>query len=256
MSYYLRTADVALSQVWWIDDTEARRIGVGDAKLIIGGYFKADPGENIWDAIYRQASGFFGPNGENPFVKTCLGPGEYYPRISRRFKGLTYDIIAQAERNILAISRGQLSALTRQLERICQTVHPEGKSLNTFGHDTRNLLIISCTEVETHWRGVLVANGAAQMSAHLTTSDYFKLNTAMKLDHYAVAFPNYPWLAPFKPYAGWGNTGRPTQKLPWYDAYNATKHDRENSFRRATLQHVFEAIKPNCNYGCSSVWVA
>ena len=47
------------------------------------------------------------------------------------------------------------------------------------------------------------------MSAHLTTSDYFKLNTAMKLDHYAVAFPNYPWLAPFKPYAGWATLAGP-----------------------------------------------
>ena len=28
MSYYLRTADVALSQVWWIDDTEARGSGL------------------------------------------------------------------------------------------------------------------------------------------------------------------------------------------------------------------------------------
>ena len=107
---------------------------------------------------------------------------------------------------------------------------------------TRNLLILACTEVETHWRGVLVANGAAQMSERLITSQYVKLNNAMKLDHYAVAFTNYPWLEPFKPYDGWGSTGRPTQELPWYDAYNATKHDRENSFSRATLRYVFEAI--------------
>ncbi|WP_143046682.1 hypothetical protein [Bradyrhizobium erythrophlei] len=28
---------------------------------------------------------------------------------------------------------------------------------------------------------------------------------------------------------------RPSQDLEWYDAYNAVKHDRENSFERATL---------------------
>jgi hypothetical protein len=64
----------------------------------------------------------------------------------------------------------------------------------------------------------------------------------MKLDQFAVVFPNYPWLPPFKPFNGWGATGKPTQELAWYDDYNATKHDRESAFERATLCRVFEAI--------------
>ena len=64
----------------------------------------------------------------------------------------------------------------------------------------------------------------------------------MKLDQYAVAFPNYPSLAPFKPFDGWGSMGKPTRELLWYDAYNAVKHDRENSFDQATSRNVFEAI--------------
>jgi hypothetical protein len=247
MSYYLRIMLGAPLQVWWIDDTEARRIGAGDPKQGIGTYFKAEPGEVVWDAIYRQASGFFGPNRESPFHKTNLGPGEFYPRISRPIDqhphdGIGWNRSAQVEADVVAMARGQLSVLARQLERICQTVHPQGKALDTFGHDTRNLLILACTEVETHWRGVLVANGAAQAGDRLSTSAYVKLNSAMKLDHYAVAFPNYPWLAPFKPYDGWGTTGKPTRELQWYDAYNAVKHDRENSFDRASLRNVFEAI--------------
>jgi hypothetical protein len=30
--------------------------------------------------------------------------------------------------------------------------------------------------------------------------------------------------------------------LPWYDAYNADKQDRESEFERATLQFAFEAV--------------
>jgi len=60
----------------------------------------------------------------------------------------------------------------------------------------------------------------------------------MKLDQFAVVFPNYPWLPPFKPFNGWGATGKPTQELAWYDDYNATKHDRESAFERATLCRV------------------
>jgi hypothetical protein len=247
MSYYLRLLDGFSPQVWWIDDNEARRVGIGDPKQGIGTYFKAEPGEAIRDAIYRQASGFFGPNGEWPFHQTNLGPGQFYPRISRPIDqhphdGLGWNRSAEIEPNVVAVARGQLSALTRQLERICQTVHPQGKVLEAFGHDVRNLLILACTEVETHWRGVMFANGAAQTGDRLSTLDYVKLNGAMRLGDYAVAFPNYPWLPPFKPFEGWGSTGKPTQELEWYDAYNAAKHDRENAFEQASLCRVFEAI--------------
>ncbi len=195
----------------------------------------------------REAYGFFGPNGENPFHETRLGPGQYYPCISRPIDrhphdGIGWNPSGLAEPNVIAIARGQLKALIRQLEGICQTIHPEGDSLRAFGHDIRNLLILACTEVETHWRGVLVANSASQVETRLTTAVYVKLNGAMKLDHYTIAFPSYPWLPQFGPFEGWGSTGKPTQELPWYDAYNATKHDRESCFGRATLGHVFEAI--------------
>lgn len=247
MSYYLRVLDGFPPQVWWIDEGEAYRIGIGDPKRSLASYFKAEPGEAIRDAIYRDASGFFGPNGEWPFQKTDLGPGEFYPRMSRPIDQHTHESpgwspSAQIEPDIVAIARGQLSALSRQLERICQTVHPQGGALDTFGHDIRNLLILACTEVETHWRGVFLANGAAQPGDRLSTADYVKLNAAMKLDQYAIAFPNYPWLPPFKPFDGWGSTGKPTQELAWYDAYNAAKHDRESAFDKATLGRVFEAI--------------
>ena len=82
MSYYLRTADNALPQVWWIDDTEARRIGVGDAKLVIGGYFKANPGEDIWDAMMQsiakhQAS--FDHTGRISLLRRASDPASIIP---------------------------------------------------------------------------------------------------------------------------------------------------------------------------------
>jgi hypothetical protein len=64
----------------------------------------------------------------------------------------------------------------------------------------------------------------------------------MKLDAYAVAFASYPRLGPFEPFTGWGSTGRPTQELPWYDAYHAVKHDRGAKLERATLRHAFQAV--------------
>lgn len=247
MSYHIRPMQTGSPQVWWIDDAEAYQLGVGDPKQRIGSYFKAEPGEKIRDAIYRGASGYFGPSGEWPFRETEFSPGQYFPRMARPldqhpYAHMTYSPSGVMEPNIVAVGGAQLSILTRQLQRICQTVHPQGKGLDAFGHDIRNLLILICTEVETHWRGVLVANSAAAVGDRLKTLHYVKLSAPMKLDHFAIAFPQYPWLPPFVPFAGWGSTGKPTQELEWYDAYNAVKHDRETEFEKATVLRLFEAL--------------
>jgi len=234
-------------QVWWIDDAEAYQLGVGDPKQRVGSHFRAGPGETIRDAIYREASGYFGPNGEWLFQEADLWPGQYFPRMARPldqhpYAHMAYSPSGVMEPNIVAVGAVQLSVLTRQMQRICQTVQPQGRGLDAFGHDIRNLLILICTEVETHWRGILVANSAAAVGDRLGTHDYVKLNASMKLDHFAIAFPQYPWLPSFVPFAGWGSTGKPTQELAWYDAYNAVKHDREAEFEKATVQRLFEAL--------------
>lgn len=125
------------------------------------------------------------------------------------------------------------------MDRICQTVHPTAQTFDTFGHDIRNFLILACTEVENHWRGVLITNHIVKNN--FGTQDYVKLRAAMRLDEYAVTFLSYPWLAAIKPFESWNNAS-PTRTLLWYDAYNGVKHNRENEFERATLRHAFEAV--------------
>jgi hypothetical protein len=246
MGYYIRTFATLNqdgSQVWKIEDDVAIRIGVSNPEQSPGCYFKAEPGESIWDALRRQTP-WFEPNGECPFHKTTLQPGTFYPRMARPIDQHPAESPGQSpgargETNVIAIALGQLTALTRQLDRICQTVHPTEQTFGTFGHDIRNFLILACTEVETHWRGVLVANHVDKNN--YSTVDYVKLRTAMRLDEYAVTFPSYPWLAAIKPFESWSDTS-PTRSLLWYDAYNGVKHNRENEFERATLRHAFEAV--------------
>lgn len=231
--------------VWGVSQREAIRIGLADAKNGAGTYFKAEPGEDIWSVIRKRADAWFEPDGRNPFHKLDLPPGHYYPRIARPNDQHTNDSPGMypgeiADQDIIALGRGQLSVLTRLLDRICETIHPEKSNLQVFGHEIRNLLILACTEVETHWRGVLVANGVSKK--RYSTNDYVKLISAMRLNEYSITLPSYPWLSPFSPFRTWGTTGKPTQELPWYDAYNAAKHDRELSMHRANLQHAFEAV--------------
>ncbi len=243
--YYLRLGqDGAPLGVWKIDSNVAIRIGVTNAEQGPGTYFKAKPKQTIWEAL-QEGTPWFQPDGRNPFHKINLRPGEYYPRMARPIDQHPNDTPgwspgALRETSTVAVARGQLIALTRQLDRICQTVQPLPQNFSVFGHDIRNLLILACTEVEAHWRGVLAANGVTK--DRFNTQDYVLLRRAMKLDEYSVVFPDYPWLEAISPFSGWGSSGRPTQELKWYASYNAVKHDREAEFENATLFHVFEAV--------------
>jgi hypothetical protein len=176
MAFYILVKPDGSSQgVWEITDREAVRIGVPNARNSLNSYFAAAASEDIWEVLRRQtpwgdpASGF-------RFEKTVLSPGQHYRRIARPNAHHLHDSPGwcpdtQREQDNIAIARGQLVALAGQLGRICQTVHPEPGTFKTYGHDIRNLLILACTEVEAHWRGVLEANGMQRIAiAPRTTS--------------------------------------------------------------------------------------
>ena len=52
--------------------------------------------------------------------------------------------------------------------------------------------------------------------------DYVLLCEPLRLKAWAVRMPLYPRHREIRPFAGW-DAERPTQSLPWYQAYNGTK---------------------------------
>jgi hypothetical protein len=243
--YFIRKDPrVGIIQVWEVGDALAVRVGVSNALNGAGTFFRSEPGERIWDAMRRQAPSWFDDEQEFWFALS-LQPGQYYGRIARPIdqypdEAPGWSPSAFADTNSIAMSRGQLLTLARQLDRVCQTVHPSDENFGVFGHDIRNLLVLACIEVESQWRGVLQANGLKR--DRYTTKDYVRLQAAMRLDEYTVSFPTYPWISPLRPFEGWGSTGQPTKELQWYDAYNAAKHNHEHEFNKATLRRALEAV--------------
>ena len=246
-------------QVWRIDDQTATNMGVTNPEMGAGTFFKADPGETIWDCIRRQTPWLNPGVTEGLFHSMALGPGEFYPRIARPTSRIARPIALanesrlwspshEAEKAHIANARGQLTLLTRKLEIICQTVQPSEKTLHAYGHEIRNLLILAATEAEMHWRGILVANGS--QIQRLNSNEYVKLVGPLKLPDYAITFYDFPDLQPIQPFAGWSKAD-PTESLGWYDAYHGVKHNREGEFERGTLGHAFEAVS-----GCVALLVA
>jgi hypothetical protein len=246
LSYYVREVQSGhqLSfQIWKITDDEAICLFPSRGALL---HYRPATGETIWEAIRRQGA-WERPDGSVPIHELRLAPGHFFPRIARSIVLGPLSFAKQRGRqpsladneNAIAGAKVQLSTLVRQLERICETVHPEEPNLEAYGYDIRNLLILACTEVESHWRAVLKANGV--IKDRWSTRDYVGLRDAMKLNEFEVSFPDYPWIKAVVPFKSWDEE-RPTQTLPWYDAYNAAKHDRESELRGATLRFAFDAV--------------
>lgn len=244
MPYYIQLDSTGkFKGTWNITDDQAVRIDVSNAED--GPFnFRASSGETIWDCL-RRLTCWFEPGSECMFIRMALNPGQYFPRIARPVDldpagPPKWSPGAWSETHVIARSLTQLATLTRQLDRICETVYPSEETFNTYGHEIRNLLILACTEAETEWLGVLVANGIT--GRRCTTKDYAKLAPSMRLDEYEVEFPRYPWLNPMKPYSGWSPADNRSQNLAWYQSYNAAKHDREGKFSQATLGCAFQAL--------------
>lgn len=230
-------------QLWRIDDQTATSIDVTNPQMGAGTLFRAELGETIWDCIRRQTPWLNPGMTEGRFHSMTLGPGEFYPRIARPLalagQARLWSPALEAEKSFIANARTQLTVLARKLEIICQTVEPSERTLDVYGHEIRNLLILAATETEMHWRGILVKNGS--QAQRLNNNEYVKLVGPLKLTDYEVTFRDFPLLRPIRPFAGWSRA-EPTRSLGWYDAYHGVKHNREAEFERGTLLHAFEAI--------------
>jgi hypothetical protein len=176
------------------------------------------------------------------FVKPKLGYAARHPRVYRRADGHGHPLYGQfAFPEAWRMSRSSLKNLCIDMADIFRRVEPDQVNADTiYGHEIRNLLALACMEVEAGWRAVLKANNYGGTGRY-STNDYVKLAAPLRLAEYTVRLSSHPKIDPFAPFAGW-NAARPTASLPWYDAYNETKHDREANFRSATLMQMIHAL--------------
>lgn len=177
--------------------------------------------------------------GDTEPIESAYKPGTVYKRIYRPLSsiGNFYRAIPQEKFTESFVS---LRILLNKLEELFETIEPTQTNLSTYGHKIREVLLLACMEVESSWSAVLKENEYST-SGQLTTRDYVKLLKPMLLDCYELSLQSYPRFPSFKPFAYWDATNS-TQSLEWYDAYNKTKHDREDNLRLATLYNTIQAV--------------
>ena len=128
--------------------------------------------------------------------------------------------------------------LLKDLQELFDYVEPADGNLPCFSYRLHELLLRSCVEVEANCKAILTENGYAK-TGDWNMGDYRKINASHRLSSYEVIMPFWHGTRKVRrPFAPWATAG----SLPWYQAYNATKHDRHSSFDQATFENVIDAM--------------
>lgn len=127
--------------------------------------------------------------------------------------------------------------LLKDLQDLFDYVEPADKNLNCYSYRIHALLLRACVEVEANCKAILKENRYVK-SGDMNMNEYKKINTTHHLSSYQVKIPIWNGAenirSPFLPWA----SGSP---LPWYQAYNTTKHDRHKKFEEATFEYLLDA---------------
>ncbi len=131
------------------------------------------------------------------------------------------------------------SIIQSDLQKLFEYIEPDDDSLGTYSYRVHELLMRTCIEIEANFKAILNENHCSVAPHKQNMSIYEKVNTTHHLSSYEVILPIWngsPRI--WKPYESW-TAGKP---LPWYQAYNASKHDRQEEFKQANFHALMLSV--------------
>ncbi len=135
----------------------------------------------------------------------------------------------------------QLDYILDQLKEVFRVVEPSLDNKETYGNTLRNIIILSCTEIDSMMSNILKSNSFYVKDDKYNTKHYVKLKEALRLTEYTLTFNEYEDLGAFSPYFNW-NKEMPSVTIPWYDVYNKVKHDRQANMHLANMDNALASI--------------
>jgi len=170
-------------------------------------------------------------------IKEVRDAGYFYPRIANELINFNY-VSNEFLNDVRAYQNIQNS-----LEDLSTYIELNKDNFFAYGHKIRELLIISCTEVEYLMKKLLIDNNYQFLGNNSGTREYFNCRDILKLNEYTIETRKYTDLKVFSPFANWTNENNQTSSsLPWYKAYNNVKHDRGGNFTQANLENLMDAV--------------
>lgn len=134
-------------------------------------------------------------------------------------------------------AKRDLGILIQKLQEILLFIEPSEDGLKAYSHKIRELLFLACSDLESTLKKY-------KFGKNDSMKDYIEILKFVDLTKYKISLVGYA--SPYKccPFENW-NKDKVTQSLPWYEAYNKIKHNREENFHFATLENCINAIAAN-----------
>ncbi len=141
--------------------------------------------------------------------------------------------------------------IQEDLKALFEYVEPSPECLDTYSYRIHALLIRTCIEVEANFKAIFSANNFTPPKRNLNIRDYRKVDATHHLSSYDVILPMWNEGGPgtyrvWTPFGAWrparGQADPGGLALPWYQAYNASKHDRLVQFKQANLRNLMGAV--------------
>lgn len=141
-----------------------------------------------------------------------------------------------------------LALIIQDLRNIFEYVEPSEEGESAFSYRIHALLMRTCIEIEANFKAILSANiFHASSSLRLDIRQYRRIDATHHLSSYEVELPIWNGVSriwkPFEPWFSFRGVAAPNGiPLRWYQAYNASKHDRQLAFRESNLAVLIEAV--------------
>lgn len=121
---------------------------------------------------------------------------------------------------------------------IFEYVEPASANLKCYSYRIHALHMRTCIEIEANCKAILNENGYSR-KGDWNMPDYRKLEATHHLSAYEIKLPIWRDTQPtWQPFYPWSTNS----SLPWYEAYNAAKHDRHDEFPNANFHNLLDAV--------------
>ena len=137
--------------------------------------------------------------------------------------------------------------IQNDLQKLFEFIEPSNQNLNTYSYRIHELFMRTCIEIEANFKAILRENtfNPTDNKANIRPEkrwnihDYWKVNQTHHLSSYKIYLPIWDGNnSAFQPFKQWKNSS----ELFWYQAYNHSKHDRQNNFKEANLENLINSI--------------
>jgi hypothetical protein len=133
------------------------------------------------------------------------------------------------------------------LQAIFEYLEPSDECRSAYSYRIHALMMRTCIEVEANFKAILEENTFTPRGRFPNMTDYRKVDVTHHLSSYEVMLPIWSGTPPIlNPFAEWrAERGRAVNggvALPWYQAYNTSKHDRHVEFKKANFENLVMAV--------------